>query len=122
MLACSASWDGMMSYRDRVSLGRPTMREFYAGMTGGERVLLWIALVNFVVFVAIAVPLGGSALNGMARDGHYYLMQGGVYTEVSGPVFIYSTIHSLSLIVTHPLGIAAGLRAQFRMRKLARRS
>jgi len=86
-------------------------------MTTSERVLFWTAIVNFVVFVAIAVPLGGDALNGMARDGHYYLMQHGIYTEVSRPVFIYSTIHTLSLFVTTPIGVVAGLRARFRSKR-----
>lgn len=105
-----------MSYRDSVPLGRPSMREVYGAMTHGERVLFWIAIVNFVVFVAIAVPLGGDALNGMSRDGHYYLMQHGTYTEVSRPVFIYSTIHALSLFVTQPVGVVAALRARCRVR------
>lgn len=104
-----------MSYRDRVPLGRPSTREVYDAMTHSERVLFWIAIVNFVVFVAVAVPLGGSALNGGGRDGHYYLMQHGTYTEVSRPIFMYSTIHTLSLFVTQPLGIVAALRARFRL-------
>ena len=103
-----------MSYRDRVPLGRPSLTEVYGTMTHGERAWFWIAIVNFVVFVAIAVPLGGDALNGTARDGHYYLMQHGIYTEVSRPIFIYSTIHTLSLFVTHPLVIVVWLRARFR--------
>jgi hypothetical protein len=105
-----------MSYRERVPLGRPSVGEVYAAMTHGERVLFWAAIVNFVVFVAIAVPLGGDALNGAARNGHYYLMQHGIYTEVSRPVFVYSTIHTLSLFVTQPLGIIVALRARFRAR------
>jgi len=105
-----------MSYRDRVPLGRPAVSEIYAAMTHGERVLFWTAIVNFLVFVAIAVPLGGDAINGTSRDGHYYLMQHGIYTEVSRPVFIYSAIHTLSLLITHPVGIVVALRAWFRVR------
>jgi hypothetical protein len=85
-------------------------------MTSRERVVVWIAVVNFVAFVAIAVPLGGDALNGGTRDGHYYLMQHGIYTEVSRPVFIYSAIHTLSLLVTSLLGLVVALRARFRAR------
>jgi hypothetical protein len=105
-----------MSYRDRVPLGRPSVSEIYGAMTHAERILFWTAIVNFVVFVAIAVPLGGDAINGTTRDGHYYLMQHGIYTEVSRPVFIYSTIHTLSLLVTHPVGIVVALKARFRLR------
>lgn len=105
-----------MSYRNSVPLGRPSLGEVYRAMTRRERVLFWIAILNFVVFVAIAVPLGGDALNGTAHDGHYYLMQHGTYTEVSRPVFIYSAFHTLSLLVTMPLGIAVALKARFRAR------
>lgn len=90
-------------------------------MTQVERFLFWLAVVNFVVFVVIAVALGGDALSGTTRDGHYYLMQHGVYTEVTRPVFLYSTIHTLSLFITQPVGIAAALRAAVRARKRADR-
>lgn len=105
-----------MSYRDGVPWDRPNLRAVHGAMTRRERVLFWIAVANFVVFVAIAVPLGGDALNGAARDDHYYLMQHGIYTEVSKPVFTYSAIHALSLFVTTPLGIVLALRARFRTR------
>jgi hypothetical protein len=95
-------WDATMSYRERVPLGRPSLSEVYGAMARRERRLWFLALVNFLVFVAVAVPLGGDALNGTVRDGHYYLMQHGRYTEVSRPVFIYSAIHTLSLFVRHP--------------------
>ena len=108
-----------MSYRSRPRLGPPAVREAYAVMTSPERFFFWLAIVNFIVFVAIAVPLGGDAISGMSRDGHYYLMEHGIYTEVSRPVFIYSAIHTLSLFVTHPLGIAAGFRARNRARHLS---
>ena len=107
-----------MSYRNRLLLGRPSGRETYAVMTPHERFFFWLAIVNFCVFVAIALALGGDAINGTVRDGHYYLMEHGVYTEVSKPVFTYSAIHTLSLFITHPLGIAVGFRASSRARKL----
>ena len=106
-----------MSYRDRVQLGRPSAREIYGAMTQVERILFWTAIVNFIVFVGVAVPLGGDAINGTARDGYYYLMQHGVYTKVSKSIFIYSTIHTLTLLVTHPVGFVVAIRARFRLRK-----
>ena len=105
-----------VSYRNNLSLGRPSVSEVYRAMTRRERVWFWVALGNFALFAAIAVPLGGNALNGTVRNGHYFLMQGGVYTEVSRPVFIYSTIHTLSLLITAPLGIAVTVAARFRAR------
>jgi hypothetical protein len=108
-----------MSYRNGVSLGRIGVREIYAAMTKRERLLFWLAIVNFFTFVAIAMCLGGDALNGTARDGHYYLMQHGVYTEVSRPVFLYSALHALSVIITTLLAVVVQFRARFRARNEA---
>jgi hypothetical protein len=58
-------------------------------------------LLNFIAFVAIAMYLGGDAINGKIENDHYYLANHGVYTEVSHTVFIYSKIHAITFIVTH---------------------
>jgi hypothetical protein len=108
-----------MSYRDGAPLGRPSIGEVYAVMTRFERFLFWIAIVDFVVFVAVAMVLGGDAMNGPSLNGDYYLMQHGVYTEVSGPAFLYSKVHTLSLFVTHPIGMVVLLIAVLRARKQA---
>lgn len=73
------------------------------------RAIIALALVNFVSYVLIAAQLGGDAINGLARDGHYYLMSHGAYTEVSETVFTYSRWHAYSLWCTHPLGMLAML-------------
>jgi hypothetical protein len=56
---------------------------------------------NFIAFVAIAMYLGGDALNGKIENGHYYLANHGIYTEVSHTIFIYSKIHAIIFLVTH---------------------
>ena len=83
-----------------------------------ERFLFWLAIVNFFVFAAVAVALGGDAINGTSRDGHYYLMHHGIYTEVSRAVFIYSTLHTLSLFITHPMAIVVAIKAWSRARQM----
>lgn len=65
---------------------------------------------NFVLFFIIAVCLGGDALSGGVIDGKYYLSNHGQLTEVSKWIFIYSKIHTLSLLVTHPLAIFLGIK------------
>ena len=60
-----------------------------------------LALVNFFAFFFIDLYLGGDALNGYARDGHYFLCSHGRYTEVSDAVWTYSRWHAISVIVTH---------------------
>lgn len=84
-----------------------------------------IALVNFGVFVAVAIHLGGDAVNGKVEGGHYYLYgvraESGhkVYTEVSKSVFTYSKWHVYSIFVTWPLMLLAGFAANRRERRLS---
>jgi hypothetical protein len=65
--------------------------------------------LNFMAFWFAAVALGGDAVSGKSEAGHYYLSSHGRLTEVSGPVFAYSRVHTYSVFVTHPLALLAGL-------------
>jgi len=68
-----------------------------------------LALVNFTVFVILAVHFGGDAINGYIKNGHYFLASHGHDTEVSSSVWTYSYYHSISVWITHLLvfGLAA---------------
>ena len=79
-----------------------------------EKVVFIVAIVNFAVFVLVAMRIGGDALNGKVENGHYLLNSHGTYTEVSHRLFLYSQIHASSLFVTHPLGLLVGFRAKRR--------
>jgi hypothetical protein len=77
--------------------------------------MIFIGLLNLVVFLAIDLRLGGDALNGKASSGHYYLYgyqpktgQKG-YTEVSEAIFRYSKWHGYSALVTWGLMMVAGM-------------
>lgn len=73
--------------------------------------------LNFVLFVALSMYLGGDALNGKIQDGHHFLGSHGKYTEVSYEVFTYSKIHTVIFIGWHLLVfIYAGI-ASFRERR-----
>jgi hypothetical protein len=84
--------------------------------------MLAVGVLNFLIFVAGAIYLGGDAVNGKVEDGHYYLFGvrtesvRKVYTEVTEPVFTYSRWHVYSIFVTWPLVMAAAL-ASNRYRK-----
>ncbi len=67
-----------------------------------------LAFVNFFTFIFIDLYLGGDALNGYARDGHYFLCSHGRYTEVSRDVWTYSYWHAISIYVTHGLVFVSG--------------
>ena len=79
-----------------------------------EKIVFIVAIVNFAVFVIVALRIGGDALNGTVENGHYLLYSHGTYTEVSHGVFLYSQIHASSLLVTHALGFLVGYRAKHR--------
>lgn len=83
-----------------------------------------LGVLNFVIFVIVAVAIGGDAVNGKAVGGHYYLASHGKLTEVSEAVYTYSLWHVRSLFVTHPLAILTGYLAnrERRARKAAGRS
>ncbi len=76
--------------------------------------VLAVGMLNFLIFLAGAIYLGGDAVNGKVEGGRYYLWgvrtESGrkVYTEVTEPVFTYSRWHVYSLWVTWPLVMAAG--------------
>lgn len=72
------------------------------------RVVFTIAIINFLLFVFIAILIGGDAVNGHAENGRYYLANHGELTEVNYLVFMYSKIHVYSVFVTHPLAMIAG--------------
>jgi hypothetical protein len=86
-------------------------------MTARERFLFWLGIANLCLFVGVALVLGGDAINGTSRDGHYFLMEHGHYTEVSRPVFIYSVVHTFSLFITSPLALVVAFRARHRARQ-----
>ncbi len=66
-----------------------------------------IACYNFLLFVIIAILLGGDAENGYVSDGHYYLKSHGKITETSPFIWHYSWIHANSISITHPIAFIA---------------
>ena len=103
-----------MSYRTKPSLERPTLSQLHFAMTRSERLLFWIAILNFGAFIIMTLVLGGDAINGTAANGHYYLMSHGKYTEVGRGLFEYSIVHALSQIVTMPVAAVVLIRARLR--------
>lgn len=79
-----------------------------------RRLLPWLAIVvvaigfmNFLWFFAESSTIG-DAQRGHIRDGHYYLVHAGVATEVTKAAWDWSSLHAASLLLTHPLAMAAG--------------
>ncbi|MGO4715073.1 hypothetical protein [Bradyrhizobium sp. 2TAF24] len=76
------------------------------------RTISFMGILNFLVFVVIAIAIGGDAVNGRIVDGHFYVANHGRLTEVSQAVYTYSLWHVRSIFVTHPLAILTGYLAQ----------
>jgi hypothetical protein len=71
--------------------------------------LFLIGIANFFWFFVESSSIGGDALNGHLRDGHYFLGSHGVYTEVSAATWNWSRAHAISVFVTHPMALGAGI-------------
>ena len=62
-----------------------------------------ISIIHFLVYSVIALFIGGDAVNGYAKDGHYFLRLGAYFNEVDYPLFLYSIIHTYVLIANYAL-------------------
>jgi hypothetical protein len=71
--------------------------------------LLWVAAVNLFLFFVGTGYLGGSAvaIRGGEIGGHYYVGEHEHQFEVTRGEFIYSRIHSISVMFTTPLPMLA---------------
>jgi len=72
-----------------------------------------LCVLNFVVFLAGDIVLGGSAVNGKIEGGRFFLGSHGRLTEVNEATFYYSKWHCYSVFVTHPLAMASAFWYNF---------
>ncbi len=67
-----------------------------------ELAVLWIAVLaipNFIAFAIVEHNIGGSAFNGYALDGHFFVGSHGHYKEVSPGIYSYSWWHEFVLTI-----------------------
>jgi hypothetical protein len=57
-----------------------------------------LVVANFAVYWFVAVYLGGDALHGMAKAGHYFVCSHGECTEVTPSVWHYSYWHAITAL------------------------
>jgi hypothetical protein len=67
--------------------------------------LVLVGTINFLWFLLECRSLGGDALNGFERDGHFFVVRGTQSREVESGAWHWNRLHAVSLFVTHPLGI-----------------
>ena len=71
--------------------------------------IVYLGVLNFMTFAVIGLLLGGDGLNGKVEAGRYYLGNHGVYTEMPVIIYWYSRVHGISVFVSWPLVMLAGL-------------
>lgn len=71
--------------------------------------VFYFGILNFLVFMAVSLWIGGDAVSGKEMNGKYFVASHGRLTEVSKSIFLYSKLHSYSLFVTHPAAMIAGV-------------
>lgn len=69
--------------------------------------IVYLGLMNFLLFILSILLLGGDGLNGKVEAGHYYLGNHGEYTEVLLPIYLFSRLWGILLFVSWPFVIVA---------------
>jgi hypothetical protein len=71
--------------------------------------IITLGILNFYLFIAVSLVIGGHALNGGVDNGQYYLGGGGRHTPVPYMVFLYSQVHSYCVLASWPAIIVLSL-------------
>jgi hypothetical protein len=71
-----------------------------------------LGFLNFLWFFAESATIGDAG-RGYIREGHYFLVNAGVATEVSKAAWDWSVFHGRSIFVTHPLAMLGGAYLAF---------
>jgi len=71
-------------------------------------IIVGACVLNFIVYLAGTIVLGGDALNhGSVSNGHFYIQSHGRTKEVTEGLFEYSRWQASTLKITQPVFVAA---------------
>jgi hypothetical protein len=83
-------------------------------MRGCLMLVIGACVLNFIVYFAGTIILGGDALNhGSVSDGHFYIKSHGRSKEVTESLFEYSRWQASTLKITQPIFVAAVVATLF---------
>lgn len=82
-----------------------------------KRAFFWLTVINFAAFVIGTFVIGGDALNGEIREGHYFVGSHNDLKEVSRTAYWYSFVHALSAFTSMPVALAIAALARSRLRR-----
>ncbi|CAG0926818.1 hypothetical protein TFLX_00217 [Thermoflexales bacterium] len=71
--------------------------------------IMYLGMMNFLLFFISSFLLGGDGLNGKIEAGHYYLGNHGDYTEVIYPVYWFSRAQGILFFISWPFVMVATL-------------
>jgi hypothetical protein len=63
--------------------------------------------LNYGIWLKESLDLGGNALSGEVRHGHYLVANKGRYVEVTPEVWEHNRVHTMSIFVTQPIMLIA---------------
>jgi hypothetical protein len=81
------------------------------------RLLVVLAVADFLLFAVVTVAIGGDAASGAVRDGHYFVSNHGVLTEVARATWLVSRVQGLTLWVLGPGAVVAMAVDSYRRRE-----
>ena len=91
--------------RPREEIDAPVGNRQEAAVRIAGAILAVIGIVNFLAFGIHCTRIGGSAANGVVKDGVYRVSDHGKVREVSGNSSRLNLIHGRSVWITHPLAM-----------------
>lgn len=71
--------------------------------------IVYLGILNFVLFFLFTFFLGGNALYGKVEAGRYYFGYQGAYVEVIYPIYLISWVQGILLLVSFPLIMLAAV-------------
>lgn len=89
----------------------------WSEMHSVTRVLILVALLDFLVYAVFTVALGGNAGDGYTSAGHYFVSNHGVLREVGQVAWVLSRGQGYSLYVLLPVAVVAFALDSFRRRE-----
>ena len=81
------------------------------------RVLIVLALVDFLVYAAFTIALGGDAGDGYVQAGRYFVSNHGVVKEVGRAAWVLNRAQGYSLYLLFPAAVIAFAIDSFRRRE-----
>lgn len=72
-------------------------------------IVIVIGILDFILLFLSSIIIGGDAVNGYIQDNTFYVGSHGEYTKVSKLIWYISYYHVISVFITFPFMMVAGV-------------